>query len=77
MKPNVIDEFHASPVQDGGSVCHALCDGIDDALPEAESRVWHVHLVWFLDGNPVVRFIKLKRFIGLMFGAAATLTIRP
>ena len=36
-------------------------------MPEAENKVWHAHPVWFLDGNPVAGYSKLKAGIRLMF----------
>ena len=40
---------------------------LDQHLPEAESKVWHAHPVWFLDGNPVVGYDKLKASVRLLF----------
>jgi hypothetical protein len=40
-----------------------ICKG----LPKAESKVWHRHPVWFLDGNPIVGYSKLKAGMQLMF----------
>ncbi len=48
-------------------ICAALQTGIDRGLPEAESKIWHAHPVWFLDGNPVVGYGKLKDCIRLLF----------
>jgi len=48
-------------------ICDLLAEEIDRALPEAESKVWHAHPVWFLDGNPVVGYSKLKGCIRLLF----------
>lgn len=44
---------------------------IDRHLPDAESRIWHGHPVWFLDGNPIVGYNKLKDCIRLMFWSGA------
>jgi hypothetical protein len=44
-----------------------LAREIDEALPEAENRIWHAHPVWFLDGNPVVGYSKLKECVRLLF----------
>jgi hypothetical protein len=41
-------------------LCEHLGRIISDALPEAEAKVWHRHPVWFLDGNPVVGYHRLK-----------------
>lgn len=48
-------------------ICNLLAREIDRALPEAESKVWHAHPVWFLDGNPVVGYSKLKQCVRLLF----------
>lgn len=48
-------------------ICALLAVEIEAALPEAENRVWHAHPVWFLDGNPVVGYSKLKHCVRLLF----------
>ena len=48
-----------------------LAAEIDKRLPEAQSKIWHRHPVWFLDGNPTVGFSKLKGGIRLMFWSGA------
>ncbi len=37
------------------------------SLPNAENKIWHAHPVWFLDGNPIVGFSKLKDSVRLLF----------
>jgi hypothetical protein len=48
-------------------VCALLAKEIERALPDAENRVWHAHPVWFLDGNPVVGYSRLKDGVRLLF----------
>ena len=36
-------------------------------MPEAENKIWHGHPVWFLEGNPVVGYSKLKGSVRLLF----------
>ena len=48
-------------------LCDLLAREIDKALPEAENKIWHAHPVWFLDGNPVVGYSKLKESVRLLF----------
>lgn len=48
-------------------ICDLLLKEINAGLPKAESKVWHAHPVWFLDGNPIVGFSKQKTGIRLMF----------
>ncbi len=49
-----------------------LASEIARALPEAENKVWHAHPVWFLEGNPVVGYSKLKGCIRLLFWSGQT-----
>lgn len=44
-----------------------LAEILDQNLPQSESKVWHRHPVWFLDGNPIVGYSKRKDGINLMF----------
>jgi hypothetical protein len=48
-------------------ICNILAAEIDRGLPEAESKIWHAHPVWFLDGNPVAGYSKLKDSVRLLF----------
>ena len=48
-------------------ICDLLAREIDESLSEAENQVWHAHPVWFLDGNPVVGYCKLKDCVRLLF----------
>ena len=36
-------------------------------MPEAENKVWHAHPVWFIEGNPIVGYSKLKHCVRLLF----------
>lgn len=49
------------------AICELLQKQIDLCLREAECRIWHRQPVWFLDGNPVVGYGKLKNCIRLLF----------
>src|SRR5690554_4817640 len=49
------------------AICERLAILIDQGLPEAENRIWHAHPVWFLDGNPIVGYSKLKDCVRLLF----------
>ena len=52
-------------------ICDILAREIDSSLPEAESKVWHAHPVWFIDGNPIAGYSKQKPGIRLMFWSGA------
>lgn len=53
-------------------ICETLAKIICELLPEAESKIWHRHPVWFLDGNPTVGYSKQKAGIRLMFWSGAS-----
>lgn len=48
-------------------ICDALALEINRQLPTAENKIWHARPVWFLEGNPVVGYSKLKNCIRLLF----------
>ena len=62
-----IDAFNAAQEGEEKRICEALRGIIDQNLPEAESKIWHAHPVWFLEGNPIVGYSKLKGCIRLLF----------
>lgn len=49
------------------AICQRLAEQIDRGLPEADNKIWHAHPVWFLDGNPIVGYSKLKNCVRLLF----------
>lgn len=59
--------YNQAQAKDDRAICDLLAQQIDDALPEAENKIWHAHPVWFLDGNPVVGYSKLKNGVRLLF----------
>ncbi len=48
-------------------ICFQLAHEIHSHLVHAESKIWHGHPVWFLSGNPIVGYSKLKNCIRLLF----------
>ena len=54
------------PVTDR-QIADLLAQEIDKGLPNAENKIWHGHPVWFLDGNPIVGYDKLKDSVRLLF----------
>ena len=52
-------------------ICETLAEEITRGLAGAESKIWHAHPVWFLDGNPIVGYSKLKAGVRLMFWSGA------
>lgn len=53
-------------------ICNLLATTIESELTEAESKIWHAQPVWFLDGNPVVGYSKLKDCVRLLFWSGQT-----
>lgn len=49
------------------AICQLLAEQIDRNLSDADNKVWHAHPVWFLDGNPIVGYSKLKTCVRLLF----------
>ena len=60
-------EYNAAQAPIDRAICQLLAEQIDRNLPEAENKIWHAHPVWFLDGNPVVGYSKLKNCVRLLF----------
>ena len=52
-------------------LCDFLAQQIDLELLDSESKIWHRHPVWFIQGNPIVGFSKQKKGIRLMFWSGA------
>jgi hypothetical protein len=60
-------KYHEAQAPSDREICELLAREIDRHLPEAENKIWHAHPVWFLDGNPIVGFKKLKGCVRLLF----------
>ncbi|GCC53312.1 DUF1801 domain-containing protein [Chryseotalea sanaruensis] len=67
-----IQEYNNAQVASDKAICNLLANEIDKGLPEAENKIWHKHPVWFLDGNPVVGYSKLKDSVRLLFWSGQT-----
>lgn len=66
MNKDILDYNNKQSAADK-AICDTLCKTINAALPDAESKIWHAHPVWFLDGNPVAGYSKLKDSVRLLF----------
>ena len=65
--PADILSYHELLSPEDRAICDLLEKEINKALPEAESKVWHAHPVWFIEGNPIVGYSKLKGGVRLLF----------
>ncbi len=66
-----IKSYNDSQTKNEKKICVHLSSIIDIDLLDVESKVWHAHPVWFLDGNPIVGYSKQKAGIRLMFWSGA------
>lgn len=66
-----ITTYHQKLSPTDREICDLLATIIDGQLSDAESKIWHAHPVWFLDGNPIVGYDKLKDSVRLMFWSGA------
>jgi hypothetical protein len=71
MHPDT-ETYNAGQAPEDRAICERLAAEIDRHLPEAENKLWHAHPVWFLDGNPVVGYSKLKGCVRLLFWSGQT-----
>jgi hypothetical protein len=62
-----IQAYNKSQSVEDLAICNLLYQEIDTHLPKAENKIWHRHPVWFLDGNPIVGYHKLKDCVRLLF----------
>lgn len=66
-----INAYNENQTPADKEICNLLATIIDNELTEAESKIWHSHPVWFLDGNPIAGYSKQKAGIRLMFWSGA------
>ena len=64
---NDIQAYNDSQVTSDKEICDLLSEIINQNLAEAENKIWHAHPVWFLNGNPIVGYSKLKNSVRLLF----------
>jgi uncharacterized protein YdhG (YjbR/CyaY superfamily) len=62
-----IQAYNDAQTKENKEICNLLYQEICACLPKAENKIWHAHPVWFLDGNPIVGYSKLKNCIRLLF----------
>ncbi len=60
-------EYNASLSEEDKAICDLLAKEINDNLVDAENKIWHRHPVWFLNGNPIIGYSKLKNCVRLLF----------
>lgn len=66
-----IIEYNENQESEDKEICNHLAMIIDRELSDAESKIWHRHPVWFINGNPIVGYSKQKKGLRLMFWSGA------
>jgi hypothetical protein len=66
-----IQIYNNAQTKEDKDICNILANAINNELTQAESKIWHAHPVWFLNGNPIVGYSKQKKGIRLMFWSGA------
>jgi hypothetical protein len=66
MNPD-IQAYNDRQTGEEKDICNLLATEINKKLKRAENKIWHAHPVWFLDGNPVAGYSKLKNCIRMLF----------
>lgn len=67
-----IQNYNNTQTEENKAICNTLANIILKHLPEAENKIWHAHPVWFIEGNPIVGYSKLKNGLRLMFWSGAS-----
>lgn len=70
--PEDIKKYNDAQAPEDAPIISILYKEIVKALPGATSKVWHGSPVWFLDGNPIVTYVKRKAGMCLMFWSGQT-----
>lgn len=66
MNPE-IEAYNKKLAKSDQEICDLLATEIMKSLPKAENKIWHRNPVWFIDGNPVAGYAKLKDSVQLLF----------
>ncbi len=62
-----IEAYNNKQTEEDSTICSLLSAEICRLLPDAENKIWHAIPVWFLEGNPIVGYGKLKNCVRLLF----------
>jgi hypothetical protein len=62
-----IQTYNNTQIADNAVMCETLAKLIAANLADSESKVWHGHPVWFINGNPIVGYAVRKQNVQLLF----------
>ncbi|EMY62670.1 DUF1801 domain-containing protein [Leptospira terpstrae] len=71
-----IQKYNQSQSPVDREICNLLYEEINLTLAKAEKKIWHAHPVWFLEGNPIVGYSKLKSCIRLLFWSGQSFEVK-
>lgn len=66
-----IQDYNSKQTVSDKEICDFLAKEINTNLKYTECKIWHAHPVWFIDGNPIVGYSRLKDGVRLMFWSGA------
>lgn len=62
-----IKAFNQALEPNDQAIADELVTIINENMALAEAKIWHRHPVWFLEGNPIVGYNRIKAGLRLMF----------
>lgn len=68
-----IKTYNAAQAPNDKKTCNKLLEIISKEMKTGDSKIWHGHPVWFLDGNPIVGYHKLKDGVRILFWSGQSL----
>lgn len=62
-----VQTYNAAQTPEDRALCELLAREFETGLPGAVHKVWHRHPVWFLEGNPIVGYVRQKAGMHVLF----------
>lgn len=66
FNPEIV-AYNNSQLNIDQEIYEQLMSIINSQLITSTNKIWHGHPVWFIDGNPIVGYSKLKKCVRLLF----------
>ncbi|MHB1154658.1 MAG: hypothetical protein ACYCWE_17305 [Eubacteriales bacterium] len=62
-----IEKYNIMQTAEDKIICDILMNIINSIIIKANAKIWNGNPVWFIDGNPIVGYSKLKNCVQLLF----------
>lgn len=62
-----VQDYNEAQAPEDRALCDLLAREFVAGLPGSTHKVWHRHPVWFLEGNPVVGYVRQKAGMHVLF----------